>query len=616
MMRSDRNRGSVDQAADELLAATMEAVVLRPQELLELSRRAPEEASFQFEEAVRAAPAPTAIFDPESLATAIVNFDGKLLAASSMFHKKGGAAILDHDAIAQAARSTSPVLRALNFREKSMTMPGLSVYCAARSARDWQLPTTLREMLDREGAVAVIMSFAPGEGPLARAAESFGLTALQSRVCLALLATGNLKAAADRCGISYVATREAAASAMARMGVRKLPELATEMARLAYGVLPASNGEAVLIDLWGLTLRQVAVSSLVIHGLTREQAAKTFGISLAVAKKEIETVYEALGVNTATELAVGLAGMAAVSAIMTATGGSIGCLDPQVEPLRFALRPDGTRIAYSDYGPVGGRPLLLVHSSMTSRIASRALVASLQNAGFRPVSIDRPGFGLTDMIDTNEPFDAASEDIKSLSKALNIRQWAVVARGGAQAVLSLRHACPEILGRVVLVNPDVNTTSGGRRHGPLGAIKDLYWRNPKIIRTVARILASQLTEPRLRQMLALSVAGSPPDEAALGVPGLVEDYHRSVRLFATGRIHGYVAEQIWFANRPAGVCLPVKGTDDWRVLVGGRDTLHDPEEVVRYWRTLLPDARVELLPDQGRLLAMANPEVVVKALLD
>lgn len=613
-MRSDRNRGSVDQAADELLVAAMEAVVFRPQEFLELSRRAPEEASFHFEEAARTVSPPIAIVDLESLAAAIVDDEGNLLAASSMFLKKGGSAILDRDAIAQAARTAVPVLRALNFREKCMTMPGLSIYCAAKSARDWQLPKALLEMLDREGAVAILISFAPGEGPLARAAESFGLTPLQRRVCLAVLATGNLKAAAERCGISYVATREAAAGAMARMGVRKLPELVTEMARLAYGVLPASSGEAVLMDLWGLTLRQVSLSSLIAHGLTREQAAKTLGTSLAVAKKEIDTVYQALSVSTAAELAIGLAGMAAVAAIMTATGGSVGCLDPQVEPLRFALRTDGTRIAYSDYGPLGGRPLLLVHSSMTSRIASRALVASLQNAGFRPVSMDRPGFGLTDMIDTCDPFDAAAADMIRLSQVLRIDQWAVVARGGAQAVLSLRRVRPDLLGRVVLVNPDVHTTAEARRQGPLGAIKDLYWRNPTIVRTVARILASQLTQPRLRKMLALSVAGSPPDEDALALPGLVEDYHRSVRLFATGRIHGYVAEQLWFANRPTGASLPVRGTDNWRVLVGGHDTLHDPNEVVHCWRTLLPDAKVELLADQGRLLAMANPGAVVKAL--
>lgn len=617
MSRFSRNSGPVNRPQAAEVIDVLETILAEPEESLGFARRAPEEAGVRFEEASRSAPPPAAVvIDPESLATAAVDAMGNLLAASSAFLQQGGPAILDCDAIALAARTEAPIVRALDLIENGTTLPVLVVYGAANSARDWQLPEVLRGIIDREGAVAVIASFAPREGPLARAAGSFGLTALQTRVCLAVLATGNLKASAERCGISYATARQTAASAMARMGVRKLPELVTELARLAYGVLPASSADAVLVDLWGLTLRQATLASLIAQGLTREQAAKTLAISLSVSKKEIDAVYECLGVSTAAELAVSLAGMAAVAAIMSATGGSVGAFDPQVEPLRFALRADGTRIAYSDYGPASGRPVLLVHSSMTSRLASRALVACLQSAGFRPVSIDRPGFGLTEMIDAVDPFDAAAADMTCVSEALRIKTWAVVARGGAQAVLALQLSRPDLLGRVVLVNPDPHTTAAARRQGPLGVFKELYWRNPAIVRTVARVLASQLTLPRLRRMLAVSVAGSPPDEAALELPGLVEDYHRSVRLFATGRTLGYVAEQLWFAHPPTGASRPVAGTENWRVLVGEHDTLHDPTEVVPYWQALLPDAKVEILAGQGRLLAMADPGAVVKSLLE
>lgn len=617
MSRFSRTSGSVDRPQAAEVVDVLENILTEPEKSLGLARRAPEEEGVRFEEASRSAPPPAAVvIDPESLAAAAVDAMGNLLAASSIFLQQGGSAILDGDAIALAARTEAPIVRALDLTENGTTLPVLVVYGAANSARDWQLPEVLRGIIEREGAVAVIASFAPREGPLARAAGSFGLTALQTRVCMAVLATGNLKASAERCGISYATARQTTAGAMARMGVRKLPELVTELARLAYGVLPASSAEAVLVDLWGLTLRQATLASLIAQGLTREQAAKTLAISLAVSKKEIDAVYEALGVSTAAELAVSLAGMAAVAAMMSATGGSVGAFDPQVEPLRFALRADGTRIAYSDYGPASGRPVLLVHSSMTSRLASRALVACLQSAGFRPVSIDRPGFGLTEMIDAVDPFDAAATDMTRVSEALKIKKWAVVARGGAQAVLALQLSRPDLLGRVVLVNPDPHTTADARRQGPLGVFKELYWRNPAIVRTVARVLASQLTLPRLRRMLAVSVAGSPPDEAALELPGLVEDYHRSVRLFATGRTHGYVAEQLWFAHPPTGASRPVAGTENWRVLVGAHDTLHDPTEVVPYWQTLLPDAKVEILAGQGRLLAMADPGAVVKSLLD
>lgn len=604
-----------DPRPDAELTPVLETVAALPEKFLETARLAPGETSERLEEASRVvAPSAVALIDPESVAAAAVGLDGQVLAASATFVDKGGPAILELEAISQAARSSAPIVRAVQLCDGRSALPGLVVYGAAKVSRDWQLPGRLRGIVDRVGAVAVIASFAPSEGPLARAAGSFGLTALQSRVCAAILATGNLKAAAERSGLSYATAREAAAEAMARMGVRKLPELVTEMARLAYGVLPAGGAEALLVDLWGITLRQATLASLIAHGFTREQAARTLGISLAVAKKEIVAVYQALSVSSAAGLAISLAGMAVVAAMLAATGGSVGALEPRVEPLRFALRADGTRIAYSDYGPASGRPVLLVHSSMTSRIASRALVACLQRAGFRPVSIDRPGFGLTDMIDDVDPFEAAAADVIHLSGVLRIKRWAVVARGGAQAVLALQRSRPELLGRVVLVNPDPHTTSEGRRQGPLGAFKELYWRNPAIVGAVARIVSSQLTLPRLRRLLASAVAGSPPDEAALDLPGLVEDYHRSVRMFATGRTHGYVAEQLWFARPPADASRPVEGTRNWRLLVAEHDTLHDPAQVARYWQDLLPDAHVVCLPDHGRLLAMADPGVVVRAL--
>lgn len=306
--------------------------------------------------------------------------------------------------------------------------------------------------------------------------------------------------------------------------------------------------------------------------------------------------------------------MVAVGSMLTVSSGTLGALDTQAEPLRFGLRDDGARIAYSDHGPVSGQPVLLVHSSVTTRIAARVLVVALQEAGFRPISIDRPGFGLSDMVRGRDPFAAAAADMVRLADELKIERWSVVARGGAQALVAMQRVAPARLGRVVLINPDPHTVAEGRRQGPVGLFKELYWRNPRFIETGAKLLASQLTLPRFHRMVAAAMAGSPPDEAALNLPGLVQDWYRAVRLFATGRIAGYVAEQRWLAQPPPEALMPVLGTDDWRIVVGGHDTLHDPAHVVDYWRMLLPDASVSLAPAYGRLLALAAPHLVIEAL--
>jgi len=611
---TDRPDREPTPPADADLHAIVERIAEQPDQAIAWASRAPQEASRWFLDGIeRAAVAPAALVDAASLGAAAVAADGRLLARSPVFAENGGEALIDIDAVRAAARAAQPLVRAVAAGDGAQ--PGLVAYGNAAVTANWQLPDDVRHALAAPGAVAVIASFAPPEGAIRRAAAAYGLSGLQERVCAALIATGDVRSAATACGIAYATAREAVAGAMTRTGVAKLPELVTRLTGIAYGVLPDVGPEALLVDMWGLTPRQATLAQLVAGGQSREAAARAMGISLAVAKKEMDAIYGALEVGTAAELARSLAGMSVVAAMLRATAGSVGALDPVSEPLRFALRDDGSRVAYSDYGPPDGRPVLVVHSSMTTRIVSRRLLRALQERGFRPVSIDRPGFGLSDVRagDGRDPFEQAADDVALVSRRLRIGRWDVVARGGAQAVMAIERAHPGLLGHVVLVNPDPRTDAEGRRAGPLGFFKELYWRNPPLIRAGARLLASQLSGARFARILARSVRGSPPDEAALALPGLVEDYHRSVRAFATGRIEGYVAEQQWFAGGPEPE--PIRDTRRWRVLIGAHDMLHDPNAVGRYWRRLLPDAAFETVAGQGRLMALAAPDIVADALV-
>lgn len=586
-----------------------------PEGVTAWTARDPQEAGRWFlERTAGASAAPGAVIDAASLGAAAVDGDGRVIAETALFAVNGGGDLIDWEAVRAARQGDQPVVRAASMGPDETLQPVLIAYGNRRAAASWQLPDAVRAPVEAGLAVAVIASFAPPEGSLRRAAAAYALTGLQERVCSAIIATGDIRSAAAACGISYATAREAASGAMARMGVGKLPELVTRLTEVAYGLLPDPGREALLIDMWGLTLRQATLAHLVAGGRTRDEAARAMAISPAVAKKEMDAIFRALDVGTAAELARSLAGMGAVAAMLRATGGSVGSLDPAFEPLRFALRPDGSRIAYSDYGPAGGRPVLVVHSSMTTRIVARNLVRALQARGFRPVSIDRPGFGLSDLRegDGRGPFEQAADDLAIVTERLGVTRWDVVARGGAQAVHAAARAYPALFDRVVLVNPDPQTDAEGRRSGPLGFFKELYWRNPALIRAGARVLANQLTRERLASILGRSVKGSPPDEEAVANPALIDDYHRSVRAFATGRIEGYVAEQQWFVSgRPPE---PIAGTHRWHMLIGAHDTLHDPDLVARYWGRVLPDAAITIVPGQGRMLALAAPELVVEAL--
>jgi len=108
-----------------------------------------------------------------------------------------------------------------------------------------------------------------------------------------------------------------------------------------------------------------------------------------------------------------------------------------------------------------------------------------------------------------------------------------------------------------------------------------------------------------------SLKGSAPDEAAIGDPEIVRDYFRAQRGLATGQLEGVVNEETDFAR---GAPPPPLPGVRWQVLVAAHDTMHDPAEVLAYWRRVLPDARFQVVEDAGRLLAMSHPHHVVEAL--
>jgi len=57
--------------------------------------------------------------------------------------------------------------------------------------------------------------------------------------------------------------------------------------------------------------------------------------------------------------------------------------------------PDGRGLAYSEWGDLAGRPVVLLHGTPGSRLICLDEDATLA-AGVRLLTMDRPGYGLSD----------------------------------------------------------------------------------------------------------------------------------------------------------------------------------------------------------------------------
>lgn len=557
------------------------------------------------------------LFQAEAIAAALVDRDARLICASPAFEALGGVSVLDAELIDRAAGGQAVTgVASLAGRGDSAAF----AYAPASRAAAWRLPAEVAEAArSRPGAVVVVSGHAGGPvRPLEDACRAYGLTGLQTRVALATIRAGHVRQAAESLGIAYDTAREALAAAMRRVQTRRLPALVARLTSVAFGILSEDADAEILGDLWGLSARQAAIAGLVAEGLSRSEAAAALRLSEAVVKKELDRVYLVLQADSAAALARKLVEARALGWLIRATAGDVGYAEPAFEPQQFVARPDGGRIAISDYGPPSGQPVIVSHPSINGRFVPRRLLRALQGAGRRVIAIDRPGFGLSDehvgkKIGAHDCWTTAAEDTLTVLDALRIPAADLVAsQGGGQYVVALGRLAPQRLGRVVMINPDPHAAASTRRVGLWGIMKEAYRRWPAMIPFSVAMISRQFSYELMVSQCQAAARGSPPDEAAYADPEICLDVFRAMRPLATGRNAGVVNEEIAIARGPRPA--PLRGATDWVVLVGEHDTLHDPDEVLAYYRLVLPDAAFRKGAGAGRLLATTHSHYVVEAL--
>ena len=547
---------------------------------------------------------PRPIIDEQAMALAVLDSDARVLWSDDRFRTWIGDAPLERD-------KRSSVLRSENGP------PVLLVQAPAETVQRWRLPEAAHAALAQRDArtLALAISTARAQRPLMAAALAYGLTHSEARLAEALVATANLRRAGALAGLSYESARQALKSAMRKTNTARQPALIALLSQKAASFkLNREQAEAVLMDALGLRLRDARLALLMSEGLTRAEAAKAAHISTAVAKDAYDRIFTQLGVASATELSRVVLEALAASLVAEASAGELLLSAADHDPLRFVARPGGGFIAISDFGPADAPPVIILHSSGTTRHPARKLVRALQADGWRPIAIDRPGFGLTDPAPQSRcPFDDAAHDMNTVCAALGLEHVRIIARGGAHAALAFARLYPEhARDHIVLLNPDPTIDDRAKRVGVLGAVKDAFFNHPQQLSHLARLVGAQATPERVRQLIRATLGTSQPDMLAFEDPEAVEDYQRAVMMFATGRIDGFIREQRTYA---CGIDdPPLADAANWTILLGAHDPLHHAADMAAYWRARLPKARCETIEDAGRFLHLTHTERVAAAL--
>ncbi|HWQ71676.1 MAG TPA: alpha/beta hydrolase [Desulfitobacteriaceae bacterium] len=113
---------------------------------------------------------------------------------------------------------------------------------------------------------------------------------------------------------------------------------------------------------------------------------------------------------------------------------------------------DARNFGYAIGGDPGGKPVFFLGGFPGSRLDGLATDEPARQAGLKVISIDRPGFGLSDFLPKRTFIDIA-EDIGQLAQELKIKKFAVMGiSGGGPYAAACAMAMPDNITSTTLVS--------------------------------------------------------------------------------------------------------------------------------------------------------------------
>ncbi len=568
----------------------------------------PEALGTMFEHAVR----------PEHGATALVHED--CFASAACDHS--GALIVGDDRFNDWFDDIDPFIGIV--RDISADRPKVSLFADDRSgrpvalaagtvavSRNWPLASNVRAALADGHARYAITAFRPGNLSWTHAARAYGFTEAESMLVAALARTGDLKLAAAERNIAYETARKFVAAAMRKTRTSRQTALIRETLLVAAGDLPDSENLAVIVrDLFSLTPRQADLAVMIGHGATRERAAAIIGISDHGAKADLKVVFQACGVKSAVDLARVIAEINALKGLSSACDVIIHSHGCDEEPLRFVQRSwaEG-RIAISDHGPIGAAPVVILHSNVSGRHHPRSFIAALRARGFRPITFDRAGYGLTTSY-SGDPVTTGVKDLVDVLDALGLETVALLARcNTASAVAAAANATGRISGAVLLW-PEATPGTVRRRARVNDVTRALFLNFPSLTDSFARLVSRRTSAAMIEKSWRKS-AYMPLDQALIDDPQECHDLVRGTQQAIYG-VRGFYAELL--AHGSGIMPASIADARRWTLIYSPGTEPEDLDNAVAQWGNQLHGATITHCVDGGNFMHVTHSHVVIDAL--
>lgn len=361
-------------------------------------------------------------------------------------------------------------------------------------------------------------------------------------------------------------------------------------------------------ETFGLTPAEARLAARLKDGLSLKEASEDLGISVNTARNQIKSVFEKLGVNRQSDLIRHLTELSQLAAYIqigeepVATEIAIHSGELPVPRRNFVTLPDGRRIAYREYGTPGGRPILMLRSTLASSLIRPKERLAVAARPVRLVVVERPGSGQSSS-DPCMTYQSFARDLEIVADTLGLHDF-VLAANSSSVPLALSAALrfgPRVRHIILTTARFEPPTPRKGRPGMVNYFFSNLRRHPWLLDSTLAILRAKMSRPFMRSLVFHFFEKSPADFALLErdpqlVEALVDETMDSVGWSVEGLVH---ESQLMLRETPAdfsGVEAPVTM---WH---GDADGVIPLEEMqAQLARTGLKVRRMKIVPGLGHL---------------
>jgi pimeloyl-ACP methyl ester carboxylesterase len=303
---------------------------------------------------------------------------------------------------------------------------------------------------------------------------------------------------------------------------------------------------------------------------------------------------------------VGLVGLVAVAMIAFRTAAAIR----ERQTNRSAAPPSGRLIRSVDAdlfvqeeGPADGPPVLFIHGTGAWSEIWRGSMRTIAARGYRAIAVDLPPFGFSSRPQPADyRDDAQGRRIIGLLDAMGIQNVTLVGHSfGARPTMQATFLAAGRVRALVLVDAALGLSAATTARQPPWPIRAILAAAPVRDAAVAATLTNPWMTRRLLSMLISEKAAATPERVAMlqrpfVVDGTTARFGEWLRAFVTVNDRSLANQSESYAS----LRMPTL------VLWGERDSL-TPVDQGRHIASLIPGARVVVLPRAGHIPAIEDP---------